>query len=158
MRRKRKRIIYSAYSAFAVPSRFCLTGTHIFSTSLKVDVLGPIYTVRFLSHATILRQTYSMTHDCSSVLKHVLKCYDIFSDVHDNRKSCRGPIVSLSHATKIVPCKSVLKLALKVAPMQELILNIAGRGGSRQVYAVVRQTVIKCRNDLKEDYMVNNNL
>ena len=41
-----------------------------------------------------------MTYDCRSVLKHVLKCYDIFSDVHNNCKSCRGPVVSLSHATK----------------------------------------------------------
>ena len=35
-----------------------------------------------------------MTYDCRSVLKHVLKCCDIFSDVHNNRKSCRGPVVS----------------------------------------------------------------
>ena len=47
-----------------------------------------------LSHATSSRQTYEMTYDCRSVLKHVLKCYDIFSDVHNNRKSCRGPVVS----------------------------------------------------------------
>ena len=38
-----------------------------------------------------------------------LKCYDIFSDVHDNRKSCRVPAVSLSHAIKIIPCKSALR-------------------------------------------------
>ena len=43
---------------------------------------------------TGLRQAYDMTYDCRSVLKHVLKCYDIFSDVHNNRKSCRGPVVS----------------------------------------------------------------
>ena len=67
--------------------------------------LGPIYTVRFLSHATT---AYDMIYDCCvrqkkcrSILKHVLKrC--------DNRKSCRKPVVSLSHATKIVPCKSAL--------------------------------------------------
>ena len=47
-----------------------------------------------LSHATSLRQAYDMTYDCRSVLKHVLKCYDIFSDVHNNCKSCRGPVVS----------------------------------------------------------------
>ena len=40
--------------------------------------LGPIYTVRFLSHATSLRQAFDTTYDCRSVLKHVLKCYDIF--------------------------------------------------------------------------------
>ena len=47
-----------------------------------------------LSHATSSRQAYDMTYDCGSVLKHVLKCYDIFSDVHNNRKSCRGPVES----------------------------------------------------------------
>ena len=49
-----------------------------------------------LWHATSSRQAYDMTYDCRSVLKHVLKCYDIFSDVHNNRKSCRGPVVGLS--------------------------------------------------------------
>ena len=47
-----------------------------------------------LSHARSSRQAYDMTYDCRSVLKHVLKCYDIFSDVHNNRKSCRGPVIS----------------------------------------------------------------
>ena len=36
--------------------------------------LGPIYTVRFLSHATSARQAYDMSYDCRSILKHVLKC------------------------------------------------------------------------------------
>ena len=35
-----------------------------------------------------------MTYDCRSALKHVLKCDDILSDVHNNRKSCRGAVVS----------------------------------------------------------------
>ena len=35
-----------------------------------------------------------MTYDCRSVLKHVLKCYDIFPDVHNNREQCRGPVES----------------------------------------------------------------
>ena len=52
-----------------------------------------------------------MTFDCGSVSKHVLKYYDNFTDVHDHRNSCRGSVVSLSHATKIVPCKSAQKLA-----------------------------------------------
>ena len=40
---------------------------------------------------------------CRSILKHFLKrC--------DNRKSCRRPVVNLSHATKIVPCKSALRV------------------------------------------------
>ena len=55
-----------------------------------------------------LRQAHDMIYDCCvrqkkcrSILKHVLKrC--------DNRKSCRRSVVSLSHATKIVPCKSAL--------------------------------------------------
>ena len=47
-----------------------------------------------LSHATGSRQAYDMTYDCRSLLKRVLNCYDIFSDVHNNRKSCRGPVVS----------------------------------------------------------------
>ena len=38
---------------------------------------------------------------CFKMLRH-------FSDVHTNHKSCRRPVVSLSHATKIVPCKSAL--------------------------------------------------
>jgi len=39
---------------------------------------------------------------CFKMLRH-------FSDVHTNRKSCRRPVVSLSHETKIVPCKSALR-------------------------------------------------
>ena len=39
---------------------------------------------------------------CRSILKHVLKRWD-------NLKSCRRPVVSLSRATKIVPCKSALR-------------------------------------------------
>ena len=60
-----------------------------FRASLRADLHDTI-----LSHATSSRQAYDMTYDCRSVLKHVLKCYDIFSDVHNNRKSCRGPVVS----------------------------------------------------------------
>ena len=65
-------------------------------SQLEVDgSLGPIYKVRFLSHATSSpRQAYDMTYDCRSVFKRVLKCYDIFSDVHNNRKSCHGHVVS----------------------------------------------------------------
>ena len=62
----------------------------------------------FLSHATSLRQAYNSFYDCRvrqrkcrSILKHVLKSCD-------DRKPCRRPVVSLSHATKIVPCKSAL--------------------------------------------------
>ena len=48
-----------------------------------------------------------MATTCRSVLKHVLKSYDIFYDVHDSRKRVVETIrviglssVSLSHATK----------------------------------------------------------
>ena len=62
-----------------------------------MGALGPIYTVQFCRG---LRQAHDMIYDCCvrqkkwrSLLKHVLKrC--------DNRKSCRRPVVSLSHATK----------------------------------------------------------
>ena len=55
------------------------------------------------------RQVHDMIYDCCvrqkkcrSILKHVFnRC--------DNRKSCGRPVVSLSHATKIVPCKSALR-------------------------------------------------
>ena len=43
---------------------------------------------------------------CPSILKHILKRYN-------NRKSCLRPVASLSHATKIAPCKSTLKPLLK---------------------------------------------
>ena len=52
---------------------------------VSLGLLGPIYTVRFLSHATSARQAYDMIYNCRSVLKHVLKCCG-------NRKSCRKPM------------------------------------------------------------------
>ena len=55
--------------------------------------LGPIYTIRFCRMRQAHDRAMTSTYDCRSVLKHVLKCYDIFSDVHNNRKSCRGPVV-----------------------------------------------------------------
>ena len=36
--------------------------------------VGPIHTVRFLSHATSARQACDMSYNCRSILKHVLKC------------------------------------------------------------------------------------
>ena len=73
-----------------------------FQLILRADLHGTI----FVACDNGLRQAHDMIYDCCvrqkkcrSILKHVLKrC--------DNRKSCRGPAVSLSHATKIVPCKS----------------------------------------------------
>ena len=60
---------------------------------ITLNVLGSIYTVRFLSHATSLRRAYNsltivvyVRKKCRSILKHVLKhC--------DNRKSCRTLVV-----------------------------------------------------------------
>ena len=46
---------------------------------LAPALIGPIYTVRFLSHATSARQAYDMSYDCRSILKHVLKC---MRDIH----------------------------------------------------------------------------
>ena len=38
-----------------------------------------------------------MTHDCRSVVKHVLKCYDIFFDVHSNKMTVgRGMLYNLA--------------------------------------------------------------
>ena len=88
---------------------FCLIPRmyqHVNILDPRGDILGPIYTVRFLSHATTAydRPTTWFTiveyvkKKCRSILKHVLKrC--------DNHKSCRRPVVRL---TKIVSCKSSL--------------------------------------------------
>ena len=65
------------------------SGIRSIERTLRADLHDTI-----LSHATSSRQAYGMTYDCRSVLKRVLKCYDVFSDVHNDRKSCRGPVVS----------------------------------------------------------------
>ena len=74
---------------------------------LRAD-LRPIYTVRFFVACDKL--TTGLRHDLRLLqrFKTCVKFYDIFSDGHVNRKSCRWPVVSLSHATKVVPCKSAL--------------------------------------------------
>ena len=91
-----------------------LTGVVPRSTTLLTAVCRRL---RAHLHGTIFvscdKLTTGLGHDlrlvctsekCRSILKHVLKrC--------GNRKSCRRPAVSLSHATKIVPCKSALKTA-----------------------------------------------
>ena len=40
---------------------------------------------RFWPHARGLRQAYDVTYDCRS--------YDIFSDIHNNHKACRGRVL-----------------------------------------------------------------
>ena len=72
---------------------YLLTVCH-FSDWIKGCALRADLHDTILSHATSSRQAYDMTYDCRSVLKHVLKCYDIFSDVHNNSKSCRALVVS----------------------------------------------------------------
>ena len=52
-----------------------------------------------------LRQAHDMIYDCCVRQKKCRSICDIFSDVHNNRKSCRGPVwvdlhgTTLSHAT-----------------------------------------------------------
>ena len=76
-----------------------------FTAFLRADLHGTI----FAACDNGLRQPHDMTYDCCvcqkicrSILKQVLKRYD-------NRKSCLRPVTSLSHATKIAPCKSALR-------------------------------------------------
>ena len=59
-----------------VPCKSALTkpyGIRAYRWTIGADLQDTIF-----SHATNSRQAYDMTYDCRSVLKHVLKCYDIF--------------------------------------------------------------------------------
>ena len=74
-----------------------------YNKQLRGDLQGTIFVAcdkltAGLRHDLRLPQRFKT---CFKMLRH-------FSDVHTNRKSCRRPVVSLSHATKIVPCKSAL--------------------------------------------------
>ena len=78
--------------------------------SVRADLQGTIF-------VSCDKLTTGLGHDlrlvctsekCRSTLKHVLKRYG-------NRKSCRRPAVSLSHATKIVTCKSALRRPISIA-------------------------------------------
>ena len=78
----------------------------VFKVRIRADLHGTI----FVACDNGLRQAHDKIYDCCvrqkkcrSILKHVLKRFD-------NRKSCRRPVASLSHATKIVLCKSALRL------------------------------------------------
>ena len=77
-----------------VPCKSALIQDRLDCQLIRADLHNTI-----LSHATSSRQAYDMTYDCRSVLKHVLKCYDIFSAVHNNSKSCRGPVISRQSRT-----------------------------------------------------------
>ena len=88
---------------------------------LRADLHGAI----FVACGNGLRQAHDMIYDCCvrqkkcrSILKHVLKrC--------DNRKSCRRPVVSLSHATKIVPSKPALtKFELEYPDTVDVVLVV----------------------------------
>ena len=83
----------------------------VFSLALKKL---QVIIIRLDLHGTVFvscdKLTTGLRHDlrlprrfktCFKMLRH-------FSDVRTNRKSCRRPVVSLSHETKIVPCKSAL--------------------------------------------------
>ena len=68
------------------------------------------------------RHEKKITLDCRRILKHVLKSYNIFCDVHDSRRRVVGliytkPFVSqacrkLVACDKVVPCKSPLRWGL----------------------------------------------
>ena len=81
------------------------------------NALRPIYTVQLLlttvardfwsarcsRHAKNRTQLSSLniayTYDCRRILKHVLKSYDIFYDVHDSRKRVVGLIYTIHFVT-----------------------------------------------------------
>ena len=69
---------------------------NIFGAFVRADLHGTI----FAACDNGLRQVHDMIYDCR-VRQKKCRC--------GNRKSCRRPVVSLSHASKIVPCKSALK-------------------------------------------------
>ena len=74
------------------------------SFGLRPDLHGTIFVAcakltAGLRHDLRLPQRFKT---CFKMLRH-------FFDVHTNRKSCRRPVVSLSHETKIVRCKSALQ-------------------------------------------------
>ena len=101
-------------------ARFCmqmwrrLRRRPTWKSNAKIKPLLHVGTFRADLHDTIFvscdKLTTGLRHDlrlvctskkCRSILKHILKrC--------GNRKSCRKPVVSFSHETKIVPCKSAL--------------------------------------------------
>ena len=66
-----------------------------FQLILRADLHGTI----FVASDNGLRQAHDMIYDCCVRQKE--RC--------DNCKSCRRPVVRLSHTTKIVPCKSALR-------------------------------------------------
>ena len=98
--KKKKDQRFKTFADVTTKSRLSLK---LFKT-LRVGLVG-VYKGRFTRYDFVacdngLRQAHDMIYDCCvrqlkcrSILKHVLKrC--------DNRKSCRRPVVSLSHATK----------------------------------------------------------
>ena len=98
---KRKRFLFifrqSTLLDFVLYHKLALFTVIILLFLANMFLLRPIYTERLLSHATNLQKAYDCPvrqGKCRSILKHVLKrC--------DNRKSCRRPVVSLSHASKL---------------------------------------------------------
>ena len=72
-----------------------------FQLILKADLHGTI----FVACDNGLRQAHDMIYDCCVRQK---ECRSVLKRC-DNCKSCRRPVVRLSHKTKIVPCKSALR-------------------------------------------------
>ena len=81
------RILYPVRSPRFIPSpRFILrpqSAVLILYWPVLITMLGRVLLRAdlhdtILSNATSSRQAYHMIYDCRSVLKHVLKCYDIF--------------------------------------------------------------------------------
>ena len=95
----------------------CDTAPSTFEQRVNLPLHGTI----FVACDNGLRQAHDMIYDCCvrqkkcrSILKHVLKrC--------DNRKSCRRPVASLLHATKIVRCKSALRTVVSLSQATKIV-------------------------------------
>ena len=62
--------------------------------TIKIKIAAVSAKGRFTRYDSCrIRRAHDRPTTLLSVLKHVLKWYDIFSDVHNNRKSYRGPAV-----------------------------------------------------------------
>ena len=57
--------------------------SNVMDVGIRADLHGTIF-------CACDKLTTDLRYDCRSVLKYVLKCYDIFSYVRDNRKRVVG--------------------------------------------------------------------
>ena len=114
----------------------------------RADLHGTIF-VACDKLTTGLRHDLTTTwHDCDcrSFLKRVLKSYDIFSDVHNNRKSCRGHVVS-----------RMGQKSYSVNPLLSFFLHIVGtEDGWRRFIASptwivpAKQSSVKCSEQMSK--------